>query len=355
MRTASWGGGSGVISRARGNHILDRYGYDSFFRDRFTPFGEEGFVPGRVIGEVGPFFRVVTDRGERTAEVSGRMRHLAASRAELPAVGDWVALRADFGAHRVSIFAVLPRRTALVRKAAGQAMEPQVVAANVDTVFLVTGLDLDFNERRIERAVLLARESGAEPVLVLNKSDLCDDPAARARAAERVAPGISVITTSAKAGEGLAALLPWLRPGRTVVLFGSSGVGKSTLVNALLGEERQSTRAVRDHDHRGKHTTTQRELMPLPSGALLVDTPGVREMGLFGVGGEDALGEAFADVESVVTGCAFSDCTHRNEPRCAVRAALASGELPPERFASYLKLKEELASAQRKSQRPRRR
>jgi ribosome biogenesis GTPase / thiamine phosphate phosphatase len=354
LRTASsWGGGSGVVCRARGSHILERYGWDSFFRDRFTPFSEEGLVAGRVIGEVGPFFRVVTERGERTAEVSGRLRHLAASRAELPAVGDWVALRADWGAHRVSIFSVLPRRTALTRKAAGQVVEAQVVGANVDTVFLVSGLDLDFNVRRIERAVLLARESGAEPVIVLSKADLCDHPAARARAAEKVAPGVAVVTVSATAGAGLEQLSPWLRPGKTVVLFGSSGVGKSTIVNALLGEERQSTRAVREHDHRGKHTTTQREIVVLPSGALLIDTPGVRELGM--IGGEEALGEAFADVEALVAECAFGDCTHRSEPRCAVKAALASGALDPERLASYLKLKDEVVASQRRGPRSRRR
>lgn len=351
--SASWGERSGVTSRRRGNHILERYGYDSFFRDRFAPFGEEGLEPGRVIGEVGPFFRVATERGERTAEVSGRMRHLASSRAELPAVGDWVALRASFGAHRVSIFAVLPRRTALSRKAAGQAVQAQVVAANVDTVLLVAGLDLDFNPRRIERAVLLARESGAEPVLVLNKVDLCGDPAARVREAEMAAPGISIVPVSAKVGQGISALSPWLSAGRTVVLFGTSGVGKSTIVNALLGEERQSTRAVREHDHRGKHTTTHRELMVLPSGALLIDTPGVRELGFFG--GEDSLGEAFADIDVLIAQCAFTDCTHRNEPRCAVKSALESGELDPARLASYLKLKDEVAASQRRGPRSRRR
>ncbi len=353
MTTASSAAGSGVVSRARGGHILERYGFDSFFRERFAPFAEEGFAAGRVIGEVGPFFRVVTDRGERTAEVPGRLRHLAASRSELPAVGDWVVLRADWGAHRVSIYSVLPRRTALARKAAGQVVTAQVVAANVDTVFLVTGLDLDFNVRRIERAVLLARESGAEPVVVLSKADLAGDPAARVKDAEKVAPGLSVVAVSVRAGVGTGALSPWLGPGKTVVLFGSSGVGKSTLVNVLLGEERQSTRAVREHDHRGKHTTSQREILIMPSGALLVDTPGVRELGFFG--GEEALGEAFSDIEALVAGCGFGDCTHRTEPRCAVKAALASGALDPERFASYVKLKDEVAASQRRVPRARRR
>jgi ribosome biogenesis GTPase / thiamine phosphate phosphatase len=354
MRAASWDNLSGVVSPARGSPILDRYGQDSFFREAFAAIAAEGLEAGRVIGEVGPFFRVVTERGERTADVAGRLRHHAASRAELPAVGDWVALRVDRGSHRASVFALLPRRTALTRKAAGQAVEPQVVAANIDAVLLVTGLDLDFNVRRIERGVLLARESGAEPVIVLSKVDLCDDPASRVAAAEKAAPGVAVVTVSVSPEVGMGALSPWIQPGKTVVLFGSSGVGKSTIVNALLGEERQLTRAVRGHDHRGKHTTTHRELLVLPSGALLVDTPGVRELGFLG-GEEGALGEAFADIDARVTQCAFRDCTHRTEPRCAVKAALAEGQLEPERLASYFKLKEEMAAAQRKGQRGRRR
>lgn len=311
-------------------------------------FADEGFSPARLIGEVGPFFQAVTESGVRTAEMTGRLRHLAQSRAELPAVGDWVALRLASGSQRSPIFAILPRRTALSRKAAGSGNEPQVVAANVDTVFLMTGLDLDFNVRRIERGVLLARESGAEPVIVLSKADLCADPEARAKEVERVAPGVSIVPISSKTQRGLTALAPWLRPGSTIVLFGSSGTGKSTLVNTLLGEARRATRAVRSHDHRGKHTTSQRELLVLPSGALLIDTPGIRELGLLG-GEEGALSDAFRDIELLATHCAFRDCTHQTEPDCAVKEAIASGALAQERLESYKKLAQEIASLQQKS------
>jgi ribosome biogenesis GTPase / thiamine phosphate phosphatase len=306
-----------------------------------------------VVSDVGTLFRVVTEEGELTADVSGRLRHVTRDKAELPAVGDWVALRPDWAASRASIFAVLPRRTAFSRKAAGPAAGAQVVAANVDTVFLVTGLDLDFNVRRIERAVTLARESGAEPVIVLSKADLCDDPAGQMDAAARAAPGIAVVAVSATAGTGLGELAPWLQPGRTVVLVGSSGTGKSTLVNLLLGEDRQLIRAVREHDHRGKHTTTRRELLLLPSGALLIDTPGIRELGLWG--GQEALSEAFSDIDVLALSCAFSDCTHGSEPRCAVRDALSSGALDQGRFNSYVKLKGELDAAAKRGLRPRRR
>jgi ribosome biogenesis GTPase len=204
----------------------------------------------------------------------------------------------------------------------------------------MAGLDGDFNPRRLERALLLTWEGGAEPVIVLNKTDLCVDFATRRAQLDGVAAGVAVVPLSAATGAGVEALDPWLQPGRTVVLLGSSGVGKSTLTNRLLGQARQATRAVRAGDDRGRHTTTHRELLPLPGGALLIDTPGLRELTLWA--DDQALGSAFGDIEALASQCAFGDCSHRREPRCAVQAALASGQLEPQRLASFFKLQAEL-------------
>jgi ribosome biogenesis GTPase len=318
---------------------LPSLGWDPVFAASFAPHADLGLSPARVAADLGPFFRLLGLDGEPLGEPSGRLRHEARSRADLPAVGDWVAVRPQPGGRAV-IHAVLPRRTAFVRKAAGASVEAQVVAANVDTVFLVSGLDGDFNPRRLERARLLAWESGATPVVVLNKADLCDDVGARLREVEAL--GVPVAVVSAASGLGLHALQAWLAPGRTVALLGSSGVGKSTLTNRLLGQERQATRDVRAGDDRGRHTTTRRELIALPGGALLLDTPGLREFALWG--DEAGLRASFDDVDDLARGCAFSDCSHAREPRCAVRAAVAEGRLPTERLQSWFKLRAELIS-----------
>jgi ribosome biogenesis GTPase len=251
-----------------------------------------------------------------------------------------VALRPRPGQDRDLIEAVLPRRTAFVRRAPGERTVAQVLASNVDTVFLVMGLDGDFNPRRLERALVLAWESGAEPVVLLNKADVAADLEARRLEIEQVAGGVPVCVIAAKHGDGLEALAPWLRPGRTVALLGSSGVGKSTLVNRLLGRDKQRTNTVRQSDQRGRHTTTHRELVELPGGALLVDTPGLRELQLWSDG--SGLESAFEDVGALAALCRFSDCGHGNEPGCAVREAVEGERLAPERLASYQKLQGEL-------------
>lgn len=316
---------------------LQDLGWDAHFATAFEQEGAPGTVPARVVREDRTRFRVEGDFGSRLAALAGSL--LGAS--ERPAVGDWVAAELPAGDGPGVIRAVLPRRTAFSRKAAGTATAEQIVAANVDVVFIVAGLDGDFNVRRLERYVTQAWNSGALPILLLNKADLCADAEARRLEAEAAAPGVSVHPLSALSGDGVAALALHLTPGRTVALVGSSGVGKSTLVNRLLGEDRVATRPVRADDSRGRHTTTHRELIRLPSGALLIDTPGLRELQLWTEA--DALGGAFSDVEALAGRCRFSDCTHRHEPGCAVRAAVEAGRLDAAHYRSFLKLQDELA------------
>jgi len=317
---------------------LQHLGWNARFESLFLPHREAGRVPARVSREDRDRYEVLDGSGARSAGLAGRLRHEARTRAELPAVGDWVALRPGAASSAV-IEAVLPRAGAFTRKRAGEAADEQVVAANVDVVFLVAGLDGDFNLRRLERYLAAAWEGGAEPVVVLNKADLAGDPAAAIADAAAAAPGAAVLAVSALAREGLEALQPWLAPGRTVALVGSSGAGKSTLVNALLGEERQATAAVREDDSRGRHTTTHRELVPLPSGAVLLDTPGMRE--LLPWAGDEAIDVVFPDVAALAEHCRFRDCRHESEPGCAVLAAADEGSLDPARLESWRKLQRE--------------
>ncbi len=317
--------------------LLERFGFDAGFAAFFAPFAPSGLVPARVVREERGSLLVVTESGPRAAEVAGRLRHAAATRLEFPAVGDWVAVRLPTGEGPATVAAVLPRRSRIVRRAAGPATRPQVLAANVDALLAVMGLDLDFNGRRLERYVALAREAGAAPVVVLTKADACADVASRVAEAEAAAPGVPVAALSARAGTGLEALAPLLAPGRTLALLGMSGAGTSTLVNRLLGEDRQGVRAVRDSDGRGRHATTRRDLFLLPGGALLVDTPGMRELGLWAGPGDGA----FPDVAALASACRYRDCSHGSEPGCAVREAAADGRLDPGRLASFEKLRRE--------------
>lgn len=321
-------------------------GWDDAWAAAFAPFAEDGNHPGRVTRENRGLYRVATEPGEVVASAAGRLRLEAHGRIDLPAVGDWVALKLESGGPRAVVQAVVPRRSAFLRRAAGDQASVQVIAANVDSVFLVSGLDHDLNPRRIERYVLLAWESGARPVVILNKSDLRDDVDECRREIEQIAPGVDVHAISTREPATLAALQTYLAPGRTVALLGSSGVGKSTLLNRLLGADVQATRAVRDHDQRGRHTTSERHLFVLPGGALVIDTPGMRELQLWEAGG--GLQATFDDVEALAGACRFRDCTHEAEPGCAVRSAVADGRLPSERLLSFHKLRGELRHVERK-------
>jgi ribosome biogenesis GTPase / thiamine phosphate phosphatase len=309
---------------------------------------EDGLVLGRVAVEHRGAFAVYTDGGEAWAELAGKLRYEAAGRGELPAVGDWVALQPR-PEGRATIRAVLPRRTKISRKVNLGQSEEQVLAANIDTIFLVSSLNRDLNARRLERYLATAWESGAEPAIILNKADLCpvDDRPGLIAEVEAVAFGVPVHTVSAVTGEGLDELPPYFGPGRTVVLLGSSGVGKSTLINRVLGVERLETNEVRAGDDRGRHTTTHRELIVVPEGGIVIDTPGLRELQLWSES-SDGLGEAFQDVADLAATCRFSDCRHETEPGCAVRAAIRSGALPADRLESYRKLQRELARLERR-------
>jgi ribosome biogenesis GTPase len=275
------------------------------------------------------------DGSEIFATLAGRLRHETANREDLPAVGDFVRVRDTV------IEEVLPRRTVFLRKAAGKTMEAQVIAANIDTVFVVTGLDGDLNLRRLERYFLTARASGANCAILLNKADLCEDLDARMRQVRAIAPGADVVTISALHGDGIDALRPYLVPGETVAFVGSSGAGKSTLINRLLGRERQSTGAVREADSRGRHTTTHRELLETPSGALLIDTPGLRELQPWA--GEEDVDGAFPEIEELAEQCRYRDCAHAGEEGCAVQAAIDDGSLDFDRFSNYRKMRKEAA------------
>ena len=325
--------------------MLEQYGWDDRVAGQFAEHSPDGSQPGRVLVEHRGSYVVATRTGERVAVVSGRLRHAARGAADFPAVGDWVALTPADGESAV-VHAVLPRRSQFLRASPGDVAQAQVVAANVDLVLLVSGLDHDFNLRRIERYATLAWSSGASPVIVLNKADVCDDVGGRVADVTSVAPGIPIRVVSARTGLGVESLTPLLEPGMTVALIGSSGVGKSTLVNALLGWQRQDTGPVREGDQRGRHTTTVRELMPTESGALLIDSPGMRSVSLWEA--EEGLGEAFADVESFAAQCRFNDCRHAGEPGCAVETAISDGRLPRSRLDSQRKLAREAAAQARK-------
>lgn len=295
----------------------------------------------RVVLQEKGLYQIAGPAGTLPAQVSGRFQYDAQTASDFPAVGDYVL--AELLGGTAAIHTLLPRKSVFHRKAAGLTQSEQVVAANVDTVFLCMALNNDFNLRRLERYLAVAWHSGAEPVVLLTKRDLCPDLPDRLAQVESVAAGAEILTVSALEEDGCRAITPWLIPGKTLAFVGSSGVGKSTLINGLLGKDRIKTNSIRNDD-KGRHTTTRREMLVLPCGAIVIDTPGMRELGMWGDG--EGMSSAFADLEALAVRCRFKDCSHRREPGCAVRAAVERGELSEARLLSYQKLLAENARSE---------
>jgi ribosome biogenesis GTPase len=328
--------------------LLSTYGWSDALQQDFALFAAQGLAPARVTVQQRGRFRLITETGEAESRISGRFAHEAVE-GDYPVTGDWVAV--EMKADVAVIQHVLPRTTVFTRKSAGPSGAVQVVAANVDVALLAASLNADLNLRRLERYLATAYESGARPVIVLTKSDACDDVETLVADVEAIAFGVPVIACSAATGHGLPDLSAHLLPGKTAVLLGSSGVGKSTLVNALAGSELMVTREIREDDAHGRHTTTHRELILLPSGALILDTPGMRELALWeaDIGVEAAFADIKAEVERIAEDCKFRDCNHVREPGCAVQAALGDGTLDADRWRSFQKLQRELAHEHRKA------
>jgi ribosome biogenesis GTPase len=328
---------------------LQHFGWDAGFQRQFEELGaDHACRPARVIYAQRQVYTVISESGELRGKVSGRFRHRAEVPGDFPTAGDWVGIRLDpqdgADSGTAIIHFVLPRRTWLSRKAPGTKVEEQLICANVDRVFLVSGLDRDFNLRRIERYLSTVYEGGALPVIVLNKVDLCQNLEARVSEIASVAFDLPTIWTNALSGEGLDQLDPYLEQGKTVAFVGSSGAGKSTLINALLGWDAQATRDLRT-DGRGRHTTTHRELFLIPDRGMVIDNPGMRELQLWAK--ERRLGDTFAEIENLAEQCRFGDCSHGVEPGCAVQQRIAAGKLDPKRLQSYLKQKRELEQLSR--------
>jgi ribosome biogenesis GTPase len=318
---------------------LELAGWDGAWAEAFASHKDAGLLPGRVFTHNRHIYSIYTEAGETTAELAGALLYRA-DEPELPVVGDWITFRQYAPGDLAIIHEVLPRRSRFSRKAAGRVVAEQVMAANIDILFVVCGLDHDYNLRRLERYLAAAAESGAPVVIVLTKADLCSDVEGRMKDVGSVAPGVPIIPINALSFDSASSLLYYLESGRTAALIGSSGAGKSTIVNQLLGANSQETQPTRESDGRGRHTTTQRELFILPSGGLILDNPGIRELQLWS--DPSSLESAFPEIETLAGCCEFRDCSHQADRGCAVQEALVHGKLSQERWRSYLKLQREL-------------
>lgn len=330
---------------------LKTLGFSTYFEEQLTAFKEESklanCVPARVTLEHKHSYRVLAEEGEWLATVAGHFAYTSQAREDYPAVGDWVLVEKMAGEEKAIIHKLFNRKSVFSRKVAGQEIKEQIVASNVDIVLLVMSLNADFNIRRLERYLVAAWDSGAKPVIVLTKADLCEDITSMVREVELVAFGVDIFVTSARSGEGIEAIQTLFTEGVTGALLGSSGAGKSTLMNALSGEELMKVSGIREDDAKGRHTTTHRELIVLPSGGCLIDTPGMRELQLWDQ--SESLSSSFRDIEEFAAACRYRDCTHHMEPHCAVQQAISDGALEQSRLQSYFKLQKELAFIERKT------
>ncbi|WP_433742711.1 ribosome small subunit-dependent GTPase A [Falsibacillus pallidus] len=314
--------------------------------DQFKNY-EDGYVLGRVVLEHKKMYKVITEHGEWLCEISGKFHYQSILSSDYPSVGDWVAVKERTGEDKGIIEKVLNRNSKFSRKKAGNETEEQIVAVNIDELMIVTSLNDDLNLRRLERYLILAWESGANPIIILSKSDLCENIETAVQEVESIAMGVPIIPISIKTGTGLDEVARYLQPGKTAALIGSSGVGKSTLLNHLIGYQKQLVQEIREDDSKGKHTTTYRELFVLENGSCIIDTPGMREIQLWE--SSEGLHSGFSDVDLLADKCRFRNCTHQSEPGCAIREAIQEGELDESRFQSYLKLQRELAYLDRKT------
>jgi ribosome biogenesis GTPase len=319
---------------------LIQLGWNEFFENQFQVYKNQEFIPARVAAENKQRYILFTEAGELTGEVTGKLLYSSETNAELPKTGDWVAVAIFKKEKKAIIHSVLERKTKLSRKAADRKTEEQILATNIDFVFVVQGLDNNFNLRRLERYVVSILESGAKPIIVLNKTDLVEEPTIMQRKVKEIMHGIPVILTNATRGLGIIDIRNILKVGFTGVFTGSSGVGKSTIINSLLDEQILRTSEVSNSVKKGKHTTARREMLIIPDGGIVIDTPGMREFQLWGV--DEGLNKVFDEVESIALKCKFTDCTHTNEKGCAVIDALEKGIIDEGRLNSFRKLQKEL-------------